>query len=600
MTGDFLWGKQLFKILPLVVVLKAIVFQIIGIYRRLWRYTDVSEIIFLAKALAIPSLVFLLPRFFGLRTDQQEILAISYGVVVIDYLIALILLSTTRLARWYFVEQKNIKNRLRNLSSNKKRTLIIGAGEAALQLIRKIKQHPELGLEVIAALDDDVKKHGILLAQNIAVKGSVKDVSYWTDALSIDQIIIAIPSAKSSTLREIGLLCNETGADLRTIPGVDQLAGGQVAVEQIRSLSMEDLLGRAEINLNIPEVNAYLENKRVLITGAGGSIGSELCRQLVSKCNIASLCLLGKGENSIFSTVQEINHIIDEQKQNGDENPDLEIVSRIADIRNESRMDHIIAEFKPDVIFHAAAHKHVYLMEQNSCEAFENNVCGTRNVARLAGKNGVGTFVLISTDKAVNPTGVMGATKNLAEQTVLLTSKEFTQTRYTAVRFGNVLGSRGSVIQVWEKQLRDSKPITVTHKDAIRYFMTIPEASQLVIQAGAKAHSGEIMVLDMGTPIKIHDLAKQFIKLSGFDLDDVAIDIIGLKEGEKLYEELLTDQECIDSQLTDKIYKAKLNFKISETELEAELSKIEELAKADRLQELKSAIMDLVHNKQLV
>lgn len=587
-TAKFIWQVQLMQILPYIVLIKLAVLQAIGLYKKLWRYTDVDELIQLAKVMLIPALAMLAPRLFGLKPNAQDILALSYGVIVIDYLLTVSFLFAIRLLRSYLVEQKNIKKRLQKVSSNLQRTLIIGAGEAANELIKVVTSHPELGLKVVGALDDDKRKHNQEIASSVPVKGFIKDVQYWVDELSIDQIIFAIPSASRKLRQEISVLCNNTGLDIRTMPGVDQLAGGHVTVEQIRKLSMEDLLGRESIDLSIPEVLAYLENKRVLITGAGGSIGSELCRQLVSQCKIDSLCLLGKGENSIFTTLQELNHIQADQKS------DIKFISKITDIRNESRLESIIQNFKPHVIFHAAAHKHVHLMEFNSCEAFENNVLGTQITARLAGKHNVETFVLVSTDKAVNPTSIMGSTKNLAEQVVLLTSQEFTNTRYTAVRFGNVLGSRGSVTTVWKQQLLDGKAITVTDKEVIRYFMTIPEASQLVIQAGAKAHNGEIMVLDMGTPIKIYELAKQFIQLSGFNVDEVPIDVIGLREGEKLYEELLTAEEFVDSKLGDKIYKAKLNFKINHNELLDKVKALTVLAKDNKQEELKKIIRELM------
>lgn len=588
--GQFLWKEQLLQILPAIVIIKGISFQFAGFYRRFWRYTDVDEIISIAKVLIIPSLLIVAPRLFGYKPSQGDIYAVSYGVFAIDYLMSVLFLSGIRLLRWYIVEQKNIKKRLINLETQRKKTIVIGAGEAALQLIKTVDLHPESGLEIIASLDDDSKKHGMFLANKVEVKGSVEDVKYWVSKLAVDQVVIAIPSLPRPEMQNISKLCAEAGVETSVIPGLDQLAGGKVTVDQIRKLSMEDLLGRGEIDLNIPEIANFLADKRVLITGAGGSIGSELCRQLVDKCNIESLCLLGKGENSIFAAMQELKHL----------DPSAKLFSKIADVRNKTRMKHVIEEFKPHVIFHAAAHKHVHLMELNVSEAFENNVIGSQVVAELAGELGVETFVLVSTDKAVNPTSVMGATKNLAEKATLLASEKFPKTKYTAVRFGNVLGSRGSVIQVWEKQLRDGQPITVTHKEVIRYFMTIPEASQLVIQAGAKAKTGEIMVLDMGTPVKIMDLAKQFIQLAGFNLDEVPIEVIGLKEGEKLYEELLTADEFIDSKLTDKIFKAKINKRLSSEELADKILELARHAHDNQHTQVRTILMDLIESKAVV
>lgn len=588
----FIWTKQLLKVLPLVVGVELLALIIFGTYKRFWRYTAVSDLVHLARSLFLASLIFLAPRFLGLSPKAFDIFAISYGVIIINFLLSTIFLSAIRMLRAYLVEQKNIRKRLKDFNTGQKRTLVIGAGEAGLDVIKSISTHPELGLKVVAVLDDDPRKHKMKIL-DVEVVGPISDVKYWASELDVDQIIIAIPTLNYQNKRRISLLCTETDTDVRIVPGVDQIAGGHVEVEQIRKLSMEDLLGRAEVDLNAEDVLKFLDHKRVLVTGAGGSIGRELCVQMATKCNISSLCLVGKGENSIFETLQDL-------KDAEHKNLDLEVQFKICDIRNHDRMSQIFAEFKPDLVFHAAAHKHVYLMEANPCEAFDNNVLGTQSVARLAGEHHVKAFVLISTDKAVNPTSIMGATKNLTEKLVLLFSKEFPETKYTAVRFGNVLGSRGSVVKVWEKQLQHSMPITVTHKEAIRFFMTIPEAAQLVIQAAAKAANGEIMLLDMGEPIKIYELAKQFIKLSGFSEEDVPINIIGLKEGEKLYEELLTASEFVASKLTEKIYKAKIDSDIDAVEFREQIEKITELTKANNQKATKEAIKNLVNRLQLI
>jgi FlaA1/EpsC-like NDP-sugar epimerase len=587
----FVWYQQLFKILPLVVLVQIAILIVSGSYRRFWRYTTVNDLIFLGRSLLFASSIILIPRFLGLNPKNFDLFAISYGVLAIDFLLALISLSSLRLLRYYLIEQRNIKKRLKEVSSKQKRTLIVGAGEAGIEVVKSIVSHPELGLKIIGLLDDDKKKHGMLI-ENFKVLGAIKDVNYFVSENDIDQLVIALPSLHRSVIREVYNLCSETGADIRTIPGVDQLAGGKVTVEQIRKLSMEDLLGRDEIDLNTKEVLDFLKDKKVLVTGAGGSIGQELCLQLVTKCNIKSICLLGKGENSVFNTLQSIYEKLGRDTE-------LEIVQKIADVKNYNRINAIFSEFQPDIVFHAAAHKHVHLMELNACEAFENNVIGTKTVSEIAGKHKVKAFVLISTDKAVNPSSIMGSTKNLAEKVTLINSKNFPQTKYTAVRFGNVLGSRGSVIQVWQKQLASGQAITVTDQEAIRYFMTIPEASQLVIQASAKAQSGEVMLLDMGEPVKIYDLAKQFITLSGFSLDDVAIEFIGLKPGEKLYEELLTSQEFVDSKLTEQIYKAKIQTKITDEKLMLKLHELEKIASENSNDNMKLALKELLQDLSL-
>ncbi len=588
----FVWYQQLFKILPVVVLIQLTVLIVTGSYRRFWRYTTINDLIFLARSLLISSVLIAIPRFLGLNPKNSDLFALSFGVLAINFLLALILLSTVRLLRYYLIEQRNIKKRLREFSDTQKRTLVVGAGEAGIEVIKSIQSHPELGLKVVGLLDDDVRKHRMII-ENTKVLGAINDVKYFVSEKDIDQLIIALPSLSRSELKEIYNLCSHTGADVRTIPGVDQLAGGKVNIEQIRKLSMEDLLGREEIDLNTPEVLEFLKDKKVLVTGAGGSIGQELCLQLATKCNIKSICLLGKGENSVFNTLQSLYEKLGRDT-------DLEIVQKIADVRNKARIDSIFEEFKPDIVFHAAAHKHVYLMELNACEAFENNVIGTKTVAEISGKHKVKAFVLISTDKAVNPTSIMGSTKNLAEKATLITSKNYPGTKFTAVRFGNVLGSRGSVIQVWEKQIASGQAITVTDKEAIRYFMTIPEASQLVIQASAKAHTGEVMLLDMGEPVKIYDLAEQFIQLSGFSLDDVSIDIIGLKPGEKLYEELLTSDEFVDSRLTDQIFKAKIQTLISDEDLVVKFEEFTMLASHNENEVMKDKLRALLKELSLV
>lgn len=588
----FVWYEQLFKILPIVVLIQVTILIISGSYRRFWRYTTINDLIFLSRSLLFSSFLLLIPRFLGMSPREGNVFALSFGVLAIDFLLAIILLSSVRLLRYYLIEQRNIKNRLKNFSETQKKALVIGAGEAGIEVIKSIQSHPETGLKVFGILDDNPSKHGMMI-ENKKVFGPIGDVKYYVSEFDVDNIIIALPSLKRAELKEIYNLCSQTGADIRTIPGVDQLAGGKVSVEQIRKLSMEDLLGRDEVDLNTPEVLDFLKGKRVLVTGAGGSIGQELCLQLVDKCDIQSICLLGKGENSVFNTLQSIYEKLGRDT-------DLEIVQKIADVRNKDRIDSIFAEFKPDIVFHAAAHKHVYLMELNACEAFENNVLGTRTVAEVSGKHKVEAFVLISTDKAVNPTSIMGSTKNLAEKATIITSKSFPETKFTVVRFGNVLGSRGSVIQVWEKQLASGQSITVTDKEAIRYFMTIPEASQLVIQASAKAHTGEVMLLDMGEPVKIYDLAEQFIHLSGFSLEDVSIEIIGLKPGEKLYEELLTSDEFVDSRLTEQIFKARIQTRITDDELVLKIEEFTKLAAANDNEAMKDKLRELLKELSLV
>lgn len=595
-TSEFIISDQLIRIIGFIILIKLLIFYFTGIYKKFWRYTKTEDLIQVGRSLLIANLLIVLPRIvLGLSPKAHDLFAVSYGVMIIDFFLSVTLICGVRLLRFYLKEQSNIKSRLKVLSSKTKNTLIIGAGEGGMEVLQAIKNHPELGLDVKGVLDDDSKKFGMSLLGSIQVKGAIIDVQYWVDELAIEQIIIAIPSSSLKERKRISLLCNDTGVDVRIVPSVDQLAGGNVDIREIRKLSMEDLLGREEINLNIPEVVEFLKDKRVLVTGAGGSIGRELCKQLLNKGQIKSLCLLGKGENSIFESRQELERLKHMKAQESTQTDELkintEIIARIADIRNYSRIEHIIKEFQPEIIFHAAAHKHVFMMEENPCEAFENNVLGSKNLMELAAVHNVENFVLISTDKAVNPTSIMGKTKRLAEKLLLIHARKFTNTKYTAVRFGNVLGSRGSVIKVWEKQIEEGKSITVTDKEAIRYFMTIPEASQLVIKAASKAHSGEIMILDMGEPINIYELAKQFIQLSGLSLADVDIEFTGMRAGEKLYEELLTSEEFVASQLTDKIFKAKIE-EVEENTLMEQILELSEMARMDNQGDLVRSLTD--------
>lgn len=595
-TSEFIISDQLIRIIGFIILIKLLIFYFTGIYKKFWRYTKTEDLIQVGRSLLIANLLIVLPRIvLGLSPKAHDLFAVSYGVMIIDFFLSVTLICGVRLLRFYLKEQSNIKSRLKVLSSKTKNTLIIGAGEGGMEVLQAIKNHPELGLDVKGVLDDDSKKFGMSLLGSIQVKGAIVDVQYWVDELAIEQIIIAIPSSSLKERKRISLLCNSTGVDVRIVPSVDQLAGGNVDIREIRKLSMEDLLGREEINLNIPEVVEFLKDKRVLVTGAGGSIGRELCKQLLNKGQIKSLCLLGKGENSIFESRQELERLKHMKAQESTQTDELkintEIIARIADIRNYSRIEHIIKEFQPEIIFHAAAHKHVFMMEENPCEAFENNVLGSKNLMELAAVHNVENFVLISTDKAVNPTSIMGKTKRLAEKLLLIHARKFTNTKYTAVRFGNVLGSRGSVIKVWEKQIEEGKSITVTDKEAIRYFMTIPEASQLVIKAASKAHSGEIMILDMGEPINIYELAKQFIQLSGLSLADVDIEFTGMRAGEKLYEELLTSEEFVASQLTDKIFKAKIE-EVEENTLMEQILELSEMARMDNQGDLVRSLTD--------
>lgn len=527
-TQSWYWTTQLPIILPFVVALRTIFLFVFQIYSKMWRYTEINEILDLTKPIAISSLILALPRIIG-YSSINNIFSIPFSVIIIDSALSLIFLSCARLIRKWQISNRAIKQRQKTKHTKAKtRTLLIGAGQAAQELVRKVEQHPELDIEIICALDDDIRKQNIRMSNNIRVISQINKLEETVNQYNIEQIIIAIPSLPPKELRNIIELCQRTNLETKIIPGVDQLAGGQVTIEQIRKVSLEDLLGRDSVDLSIPEVANFINNKIILITGAGGSIGSELTKQLVKNFNPKSIFILGRGENSIFQLSNELKNL-----------NKVKFTPIICDIRNYNQLYQHILKAAPDVVFHAAAHKHVPLMEDHPIEAFENNVLGTDNVARIAGLLNTETFVNISTDKAVNPINVLGYTKRLAELTVNSFAKEFPKTKYISVRFGNVIGSRGSVIPLWENQLKNNLPITVTDKNAYRFFMTLSEATQLVIKASATGKSSEIMVLDMGKEVSIYQLAKDFIRLSGYDHEQVKTIFCGLRPGEKLKEELV-------------------------------------------------------------
>ncbi len=524
-----------------IVLVKIIVFVFFKLYKNLWRYATIDEFfsigmaVIVSNAFCVTALLFLNVNF-------------THSVYI---LVAVFDLMFMTLGRFSY----RLLHRLRELlsiSSTKKpevyiNTLIVGAGHAGSFVIKEYKEHKELHRNIIGVLDDDVHKHNSRL-NGAKVFGSVDEVQKIVNRYDVDEIIIAIPSAKRHQLQTIVDKCSETSAKIKTVPGLYQLVDGTININEIKEVQIEDLLGRAPVDLDKKSIEAFIENKRVLVTGGGGSIGSELCRQ-IANFNPKELLILDIYENNAYDLQQELIY-----KYNSDGETKLNFKVLIASVRDKKRINDIISEHKPDVVFHAAAHKHVPLMEDNPAEAVKNNILGTHNVARACHKLGVEKFVLISTDKAVNPTNVMGATKRFCENIIQAYSK-VSKTEFVAVRFGNVLGSNGSVIPLFKKQIANGGPITVTDKNIIRYFMTIPEAAQLVLQAGAMATGGEIFVLDMGEPVKIYDLAVSLIKLSGLKVNqDIKIKITGLRPGEKLYEELLMAEEGLSDTVHEKIH----------------------------------------------
>ncbi|WP_352419492.1 nucleoside-diphosphate sugar epimerase/dehydratase [Proteiniborus sp.] len=522
----------------IITLLKIVVFHYFKLYKSLWRYASIDELLNVVVASIVAN-----AGVISLLFARQTFLPRS--IYAITTMLDMILLGGIRFS--YRALRRISGSRL---SSRKdfKHIMIIGAGDAGAMVIRELKNHTQLNSKPVAIIDDDLLKKGQRI-NGVPVMGQRVDIVTVANKMDIDEIIIAIPSAGKSEIRNIVTECKKTRCKLKILPGMYELIDGKVSIKEIRDVQIEDLLGRDEVKLNIDEISGYLKDKRILVTGGGGSIGSELCRQ-IAKFKPNELCVLDIYENNAYDLQNELKR----------KYKDLNLKVYIASVRDKKRIDEVMKEIRPDVIFHAAAHKHVPLMEDNPKEAIKNNVFGTLNLAQAADTYGVKRFVMISTDKAVNPTNIMGASKRICEMIIQSIDKK-SETEFVAVRFGNVLGSNGSVIPLFKKQIMEGGPVTVTHPEIIRYFMTIPEAAQLVIQAGAMAKGGEIFVLDMGEPVKIIDLARDLIRLSGFEPDeDIPIVFTGLRQGEKLFEELLLDEEGMRSTAHEKIFIGKPVF----------------------------------------
>lgn len=502
-------------------IISLFIFWVFRLYHSLWQYASIAEVYRIAEACITVEVVhFLSNKMVGNMLPRS-----CYFNAAI-YLIIAICAS-----RFMYRMIRTVLNKYRNIKTSNN-VMIIGAGEATNVIMREIQNSSYLANSNIACIiDDDRRKVGKYI-RGVKVIGTRDKIKEAAKLYDIDEIIFAIPSASNEVKRDILNICKETDCTLKILPGVYQMVDGEINVNSIRNVDVLDLLGRDPIEVDIESIMGYVKDKVIMVTGGGGSIGSELCRQLVSH-KPKQLIIFDIYENNAYDIQQElkINY------------PDANVVTLIGSIRNVSRLESVFAQYKPDIVYHAAAHKHVPLMEVSPDEAVKNNVVGTWNVARMADKYGVKKFVMISTDKAVNPTNVMGATKRICEM-IVQTYNEISKTDFVAVRFGNVLGSNGSVIPLFKRQIEAGGPVTVTDPNIIRYFMTIPEAVSLVLQAGAYAKGGEIFILDMGEPVKIDDLAKNLIRLSGYTLGvNMEIKYTGLRPGEKLYEELLMKEE---------------------------------------------------------
>lgn len=503
-----------------------------SLYKKAWMYASIGELIVVFKTITLSILLVTILQFALFQYVNIEL-------IIVTWMLHMLLIGGSR----FGFRVLNCYHASRNEGVSKKRTLIIGAGSAGTMIVRQLLENKQSELLPVAFIDDNRKKH-FLHILGIPVVGDREKIGSIVEKMLIEHIVIAIPSLQAKELHSLVQACLKTGKKTQTIPRIEDLMTGKISVNHFRDVKIEDLLGRETVELDIRKISNYIANKTILITGAGGSIGSEICRQVAS-FKPKKLILLGHGENSIYTIGMEL-------KEKFAEDP-IEIKTEIADIQDGDKMLSIMNQYRPQVVYHAAAHKHVPLMEQHPEEAVKNNLIGTMNVAQAASWSQVETFVMISTDKAVNPTSVMGATKRLAENYIQHLNREST-TKFLAVRFGNVLGSRGSVIPLFKRQIENGGPVTVTHPDMVRYFMTIPEASRLVLQAGALAKGGEIFVLDMGKPVKIVDLAKNLIKLSGYSIEEIGIEFTGIRPGEKLYEELLQPEEVHQEQIYPKIY----------------------------------------------
>ncbi|GAB1772423.1 MULTISPECIES: polysaccharide biosynthesis protein [Priestia] len=501
-----------------------------GLYKKVWQYSSINELVAIMKAVTFSIILtgiaqFVMSGGFFTRT------------LVITWMMHILLIGGSRFSWRMYRDTYLVKE-----EENHKKVLVIGAGAAGTMVVRELKQTPSLKMKPIGFVDDDFTKHHLEI-MSLPVLGGVKEIVRLVDEFEVDHIIIAIPSLNRNEIQRIYKECSKSNAEIKILPLLGDLMTGKVKVNQIREVQVEDLLGREPVNLDMESIAKNIYGKTILVTGAGGSIGSEICRQ-ICKFSPSRLILVGHGENSIYKIDMEL------RKQYGNS---IELLPIIADVQDRNRIFGILKINQPDVVYHAAAHKHVPLMEANPMEAVKNNIFGTKNVAEAAHSAGVSNFVLVSTDKAVNPPNIMGATKRFAEMIIQNLAKE-SRTVFTAVRFGNVLGSRGSVIPLFKQQIATGGPVTVTDPKMTRYFMTIPEASRLVIQAGTLAKGGEVFVLDMGDPVKIVDLAKNLIKLSGYSEDEMKITFTGKRPGEKLFEELLNEDEVQKEQIFEKIF----------------------------------------------
>jgi len=577
---------------------------ILKLYRRIWKYLSIGDLFLIAEVVTggIFATVLCLNWVKGIAFPRT--------VVALTWFFSMALVGGSRLVWRLYCERKG------DLSRGQERILIVGAGDAGEVISREIIRRPDLG-RLVGFVDDDKEKIGKRI-HNKKVLGNVEEINDILEKEQVNTVIIAIPTASGKQIKRIVNNIKNKEVKIKTLPGLYELVDGKVSVSRIRNIRIEDLLGREPIDLNLEEISGYLKGKRVMVTGGGGSIGGELARQ-ICRFGPRSLILLDHSENGLFHINLELEgkwtgagEGAENRKRDGEGDgarkgekagtgagEDVEIVPVVADIRNRDKMERIFEKYRPDVVFHAAAHKHVPMMEYHPDEAVMNNIIGTKNVAELAEKYGAERVVMISTDKAINPTSVMGASKRVAEMVVKDLGSRKNNTKFVAVRFGNVLESNGSVIPMFKQQIAKGGPVTVTDREVKRYFMTLPEASQLVIQAGALGKGGEVFVLDMGEPIKVLDLAKELIRLSGLEVgEDIEIKIVGLRPGEKLFEEIMTEEErsrVLGDSGHEKIFIAKVE-EVDGEKLRKGIEELERLAKEMDTEGIVRKLQEMVPN----
>ena len=562
-----------------------------NLYKPIWQYAAAQEFRTLATAIIVATV--------GL-IGLSMLLKIAWVLFLIDGFYNFALIGFTKFSAQIFQRDKGAIHKRaqsnkgtiglhsesqRSMQKPPTKVLIVGAGETGIGVLRALRNHPEKGYVPVGFIDDAPHKVGRSVA-GLEVLGTTPDLTYIARKREIDEVVIAIPSAPGGKIRDIIRQCEYRGCQFKIVPNIHAILEGRASVSQIREVRFEDLLNRSTSQMDLAEVSKYLSGKRVMVTGAGGSIGSELCRQ-VAKLDPELLILFGRGENSLYHTDIELR----------ESESHLNRAVVIGDIRDNAKVSQVTRKYRPDIIFHAAAHKHVKFMENHPDEAVKNNILGTQNLINAAIEHEVEAFILVSSDKAVNPTSVYGASKRVTEKLVQCNAKQ-NRTRFIAVRFGNVIGSRASVIPNFKRQIAKGGPVTVTHREATRYFMTIPEAVQLLIQAGAMGNDGEILMLDMGEPIKILDLAQDLIRLSGLEVDtDIKIEFTGLEPGEKLYEELLTPQEGVTATKHQRIFVAQLE-QIGERQLLSQIAELSQLADALDSEGIVSKFQELVPTYQ--